>query len=165
VYYPPPQSLMEDDQPSSSGIIPSAFSGLMSIKASVCSFFSGLFGSPAESSSSSGSLSDWFRTTYPGQVTPAFSKLSLTAVLERFRASQQPIMFYIHSSRASQRFVREVLCSELIVDILDQSFITWGTLDSTNEGRSLQRHLAQGSSLSSRSAGWTLGRILFYWRK
>jgi hypothetical protein len=140
-YYPPRQSLMEDDQPSDTGIIPSALSGLMRVGASVSSFFSGWFGSSAQPAPSSDTLSDWFRANYPGQVTPAFSKLSLTAVLERARLSKQPIMFYIHSTLASQRFVREVLCSELIIDILDQSFITWGTLDSTDEGRSLQRHL------------------------
>lgn len=144
VFYPPTHNLLDEEQPDDNpGVATQLWSGLMGIGSSISNMFSGLLGTSSTSSVSSGAISfvKKLKATYPELVFPEFSTQSLQGVLAQAREIRRPVIFYIHNVGASEHFIREVLCSEVIIDIMSQSYILWGTLNTTDEGRSMMRNL------------------------
>eukprot|EP00359_Climacostomum_virens_P001775 CAMPEP_0204899346 /NCGR_PEP_ID=MMETSP1397-20131031/1803_1 /ASSEMBLY_ACC=CAM_ASM_000891 /TAXON_ID=49980 /ORGANISM="Climacostomum Climacostomum virens, Strain Stock W-24" /LENGTH=414 /DNA_ID=CAMNT_0052067297 /DNA_START=2362 /DNA_END=3606 /DNA_ORIENTATION=+ len=137
-YYPPSQSLVEEDN---SGIASKVWSGIVDIGSSITSMFSGFFASPEATSTTSGGFLTKLKATYPELDFPEFSPLSLQALLPHVRESRRPLIFYVHNETASDEFVSQVLCSEVIVDMLSHSFVIWGTFNTSSEGRSMIKNL------------------------
>jgi hypothetical protein len=150
---PPPQVLVPEEEPEDPGFLRRAWSGVTYISSSLINGIFSWFGygatpAPPQRPQSLQSSAAFLSEAYSGLVLPTFSGNSLRGVLEEARSSGRPLLIYIHSPGVSEAFMREVLCSTVIIEVVNHNFLAWGSSDSSGEGRALMRNLGVRSAPS-----------------
>lgn len=127
-----------------------AASGVSYITSTVYLKVSGLLswlGVLSETSSGKLSFREELEEAYPGLVFPNFSPFPLRQTVLMARNERKPILIYLHDPCASEAYVREVLSSPRIVEMLNANFMVWGSLSTSEEGQILKQALRIGAPL------------------